>query len=246
MNRLRRRLSTRTPYAAQGGYILLTTLMAMLLCVILVSSMLAVTASTVAIEETGRVRERQARAAESAVELAINEIRNSPNEASEGPPNLKQSCNTGYDATKQLSEQLPKEPGDAACGSGDTAYDAVRDPNINRGAVASTCNPLGNLVQIDNYPVRVFCYNEGLRVNDGQGGPDLPGIPQDDGAIAVRLVGDQVTGDLGTRRATRSPTSHGRGRTRPAGSRSRVPCPAGTPARSPAPRASCCTRAQRR
>ena len=44
------------PVRAEGGYILITTLVAMLLCMIVVSALLSLTADTVKIEETGRQR----------------------------------------------------------------------------------------------------------------------------------------------------------------------------------------------
>ena len=77
---------------AQAGYVLITTLAGMLLCIIIVSSLLAVTLSTMTIEESGRTREQQNRAAEGAVDVAINQIRNNGSIAAASPPLLKQ-CN---------------------------------------------------------------------------------------------------------------------------------------------------------
>jgi hypothetical protein len=75
---------------AQAGYVLITTLAGMLLCVTIVSSLLAVTLSTMSIEESGRTREQQNRAAEGAVEVAINQIRNNGSIAAADVPLPKQ------------------------------------------------------------------------------------------------------------------------------------------------------------
>jgi hypothetical protein len=180
-------LRQRTSARSQVGYILVTTLLAMLLCTILASTMLAVTASTVKVEESGRVRERQLRAAEGALDVAINEIRNNPTMAASDLPLLSEPGNARYDASKKPNEQLPKVPGDSG-------YDSTRDPAVNLQLNNALCNPLNNLVTVDTVPVRIYCYNDGLWEYDAQGN-QVPGIPTDDGGVAVRLVGGEYQGD---------------------------------------------------
>jgi hypothetical protein len=67
---------------SERGYVLVTTLTAMLLCLIIITSLLSLTLATTKVEETGRVRERGVRAAEGALDAALNQLRNSPTMAS--------------------------------------------------------------------------------------------------------------------------------------------------------------------
>jgi len=172
---------------SQGGYILTSILGLMALSTILLVALLAVTQSTVRIEQTGKIRERQARAAESAVQVAINQIRNSDTIATANPLNRKQYGDPGY-LTGQPSYKQP------IAEQGDARYTLLGDPNINRAAAGGVCIPPSQLINVDGFPVRVFCYPEELSQYD-QNGTVVNGVPQDDGAPAVRLVGDTYMGD---------------------------------------------------
>ncbi|MEI7887897.1 MAG: hypothetical protein WCJ04_10935 [Actinomycetes bacterium] len=177
----------RRPSGSQEGYVLITTLAGMLLCILIISSLLAVTLSTMSIEESGRTREKQNRAAEGAVDVAINQIRNSASIAGSDLPQYKTSGDVGYDPTKKSNEQLPKAVGDAG-------YDKARDPAVNPKLANSACDPVYNLVNVEGTPVRIYCYNEGLSQYDSLGN-QIAGVPQDDGGVALRLVGDEYKGD---------------------------------------------------
>ena len=180
--------SRREPRArAQGGYVLATILGLLVLSTLLVIAMLAVSQSTIHIEQTGRQRERQSRAAESAVQVAINQIRNSATVATANPLARKQSGDPGYLVGQPSYKQPIAEPGDAQ-------YTVLGDPTINRAALGGVCIPPSQLIDVDGYPVRVFCYPQELSQYD-QNGNVVAGIPQDDGAPAVRLVGGQYQGD---------------------------------------------------
>jgi len=180
--------------ASQQGYVLLTCLLAMLFCSIVVASMLTVAGSTVNIEESGRVRERQQRAAEGGIEAVLNQVRNSATIAATSDPRLKQGTST-YNAATAVYEAGPyvcnglsvpadfgfipakddriQEPKVA----GDQCYDGKYDPN-------SECNPAPKLVPVDGISVRIGCTNQGPSAN-----ADGFNIPTDDGGVAVRLVG---------------------------------------------------------
>ncbi|KLR61437.1 hypothetical protein IMCC26207_108278 [Actinobacteria bacterium IMCC26207] len=177
----------RRPSGSQEGYVLITALAGMLLCIIIISSLLAVTLSTMSIEESGRTREKQNRAAEGAVDVAINQIRNSASIAASDLPQYKTSGDVGYDPTKKSNEQLPKVFGDAG-------YDKARDPVVNPRLANAACDPVYNLVNIEGTPVRIYCYNDGLSQYDSLGN-QIAGVPQDDGGVALRLVGDEYKGD---------------------------------------------------
>ena len=177
---------------------LLTALAGMLLCIIIISSLLAVTLSTMSIEESGRTREKQNRAAEGAVDVAINQIRNSasiaagfaPGQVVDGVPvgpQLKTAVDVNYDPAKKPNEQLPKVFGDAG-------YDKARDPLVNPKLANAACDPVSNLVTIEGTPVRIYCYNDGLSKYDSMDN-EISGVPQDDGGVALRLVGDEYKGD---------------------------------------------------
>lgn len=84
----------------QGGYVLATILGLLILSTLLLLAMLSVSQSTIRIEQTGRVRERQARAAEAAVEVAVNQIRNSQTTATADPIKRKETGDAGYLAGK--------------------------------------------------------------------------------------------------------------------------------------------------
>lgn len=172
----------------QGGYILATVLGLMIFSVLILSGLMAVTASTISLEETGRVKERQARAAEGAVEVAINQIRNDQLIASADPLNRKQPGESGYINGAPTHQQPLAQPGDAQ-------YVAEEDPLINRAAKGGACDPVQELIEVDGFPVRVFCFNEELSSIDPDTSGVVSGIPEDDGAIAVRLVGDSYQGD---------------------------------------------------
>ncbi len=172
---------------AQGGYVLATILGLLVLSTLLVIAMLAVSQSTIHIEQTGRQRERQSRAAESAVQVAINQIRNSATVATANPLNRKQSGDPGY-LTGQPSYKQPLAE------LGDAQYTPLGDPTVNSAALGGVCIPPSQLIDVDGYQVRVFCYPQDLSQYD-QNGNVVAGIPQDDGAPAVRLVGGQYQGD---------------------------------------------------
>lgn len=173
MNELKKKWDARQSLRSESGYILVTILALMFVSILLVSAMLMLAQSTMRIEETGRVRERQARAAEGAVDVAINQIRNSASIASAEPVTIPPS-------------PPPGSPG----------YEPFKDPYVNRGAAGGVCDPIDDLIRVDTFDVRIFCYPEGLWEYDADSNGNLvPGIPQDDGAIAVRLVGDEYVGD---------------------------------------------------
>lgn len=173
---------------SQGGYVLATILGLLILSTLLVLAMLAVSQSTIRIEQTGRVRERQTRAAEAAVEVAINQVRNSTTIATADPIRRKSPADSGYLAGLPDHEQLPKD-------RNDVGWAADRDPLVNRAAAGGACDPVDKLIEVDGVPVRIFCYPQELSEYLPTGGPPLPGIPQDNGAIAVRLVGDPKAGN---------------------------------------------------
>jgi hypothetical protein len=184
---IRQMMLRRRPSGSQEGYVLITALAGMLLCIIIISSLLAVTLSTMTIEESGRTREKQNRAAEGAVDVAINQIRNSASIAASDLPQLKTSGDVGYDPAKKSNEQLPKV-------FGDLGYDKARDPVVNPQLANAACDPVYNLVNIEGTPVRIYCYNDGLSQYDSLGN-QIAGVPQDDGGVALRLVGDEYKGD---------------------------------------------------
>ncbi len=185
---IRQMMIRRRPSGSQEGYVLITTLAGMVLCTIIISSLLAVTLSTISIEETGRTREKQNRAAEGAVDVAINQIRNSASTAASNLPLLKTFGDTGYDTTKKSNEQLPKV-------FDDLGYDKAQDPAVNPRLLNSACDPVYNLVNVEGTPVRIYCYNDGLSQYGPLGGDPVSGVPQDDGGVALRLVGDEYKGD---------------------------------------------------
>ena len=135
----------------------------MLLCTIVVSSLLAVTISTVKIEEIGpRAREPGPRRRERARGGAST--RSATTHRSPRPTfhMLKQPGDTGYDTAKKGNEQPPKDPGDAG-------YDANLDPRVNPELLAARLQPRGDLVEVDAYPVRGLLLQRGpLAVRRGR------------------------------------------------------------------------------
>lgn len=79
----------------QDGFVLIITLTVMLVCMVIVTALLTLTVDTQHIEDTGRNRERQVRAAEGALDVAINKVRNSQTVAAPLPwqPGLPLNAN---------------------------------------------------------------------------------------------------------------------------------------------------------
>lgn len=160
------------PSPGQGGYALIAALAAMFICTILTAALLGLTTDANRIEQSGRERERQVRAAEGGIEAAINQIRNAQSIAAPKPWVPGQSL--------AITTQ-------AQVGGCEDVFDAPLDPS-NPPPPGTT--QLAPLLTIDDVPVRVQCTDQGgSPLSPPPAGEPDQWIPADNGGPSLRLVG---------------------------------------------------------
>jgi hypothetical protein len=168
----RPRALVRRRFADQGGYALIAALAAMLVCTILTAALLGLTTDTNRIEQSGRVRERQIRAAEGGIEAAINQLRNAQAVAAPKP----------WVRGQPLAILTQAQIGGCA-----DLMDAPLDPS---DPPPEGTTQLAPLLTIDEVPVRVECTDQGgYPLSPPPAGEPDQWIPADNGGPSLRLVG---------------------------------------------------------